>query len=167
VKRTQLTCGLKFVMLLTVRRSFILITLLSFSVAARLTFAQAPLQADVRVRVNYNDRRLISFHAELEGGEATLQGTVRNLPGGETALVQLQFDYRTHADIALDELISQIVIATGDQAGGQFSKVTIDPDTVPLNPNRVSLYYSGTVYRPPPGSRRFFVVRIQVFGNYE
>jgi hypothetical protein len=166
-KPSQLTCASNFVMLLSMRRSFILITLLSFSIVTQTAFAQAPLQADVRLRVNYNDRRLISFHAGLEGGDAVLRGTVRNLPGGEIALVQLQFDYRTGADIALDELISQIVIATSDQAGNEFSKVKIDPDTVPLNPNRVALYYSGTVYRPPPAGRRFFVVRIQVFGNYE
>jgi hypothetical protein len=151
------------------KRSSALAVLIAFGFVSSIVFAQeqAPLEADVRLRVNYNDRRLISFRADLEGGEATLHGTVRNLPGGETVLVQLEFDYRTRADIALDELISQIVVATTDRAGNEFSKVTIDPDTVPLNPNRVPLYYSGTVYRPPPAGRRFFVVRIQVFGNYE
>ena len=151
------------------KRSSTLAVLIAFGFLSSIVFAQeqAPLQADVRLRVDYNNRRLISFRADLEGGGATLHGTVRNLPEGEAELVQLEFDYRTRADIALDELISHIVVATTDRAGNEFSKVTIDPDTVPLNPNRVPLYYSGTVYRPPPAGGRFFVVRIQVFGNYE
>jgi hypothetical protein len=128
---------------------------------------QAPLQADVRVRVNYSDRDLVSFRTLLEGGEATLRGTVQNFPGRETSFVQLHFDYRTDADIALDELISQIVIWTSDGSGNEFSKVTIDPNFVPLNPNRVPLHYAGTVYKPPRNNRTAYVVRIQVFGNYE
>lgn len=151
------------------KRSSTLAVLVAFGFVSPIIFAQeqAPVQADVRVRVDFNTRRLISFRADLEGGEATLRGTVRNLPGGETVLMQLEFDYRTRADIALDELISRIVVATTDQSGNEFSKVTIDPNTVPLNPNRVALYYSGTVYRPSRAGHRFFVVRIQVFGNYE
>ena len=108
------------------------------------------LQADLRERVDYNDRGLVSFRAGLEGGEATLRGTVQNLPGGETSFIQLHFDYRTDADIALDELISQIVIWTNDRTGNEFSKVTIDPNSVPLNPNRVRLHYADTIYEPPP-----------------
>jgi len=128
---------------------------------------QFPLQADLRVRVDYNDRGLVSFRAVLEGGEATLRGTVQNLLGRETGLVQLHFDYRTDADIALDELISRIVIWTIDRTGNEFSKVVIDPNSVPLNPNRVPLHYAGTVYKPPRNNRTSYVVRIQVFGNYE
>lgn len=128
---------------------------------------QAPLQADVQVRVDYNNRRLVSFNTVLEGGDATLRGTVQNLPGGETVLISLHFDYRTKADIALDELISQIVISMRDRAGNEFSRVTIDPNTVPLNPNRAPLYYSATLYHPPRSSRDSYTVRIQVFGNYE
>ena len=128
---------------------------------------QAPLQADVQVRVSYNNRRLVSFNTVLGGGDATLLGTVQNLPGGETVLVSLHFDYRTKADIALDELISQIVISTNDRAGNEFSRVIIDPNTVPLNPNRAPLYYSATLYHPPRSGRDFYIVRIQVFGNYE
>ena len=126
-----------------------------------------PLQADVRVRVGYSQRGPVSFRAVLEGGEATLGGAVQNLPSGETSLVQLHFDYRTEANIALDELISQIVFWTIDGAGNEFSKVVIDPDSVPLNPNRASLHYAGTVYKPPRNNRTSYVVRIQVFGNYE
>ena len=52
-------------------------------------------------------------------------------------------------------------------AGIDFSRVTIDPNTVLLNPNRPPLYYSATLYRPPRDGRRLYFVRIQVFGNYE
>ena len=151
------------------KRSSTLAVLVTFGFVSPIVFAQeqAPLQADVRLRIDYNNRRLVSFRAGLEGGGATLRGTAQNLPGAETVLVQLEFDYRTDADIALDELISQIVISTSDKAGNEFSRLTIDPNTVPLNPNRVALYYSGTVYRPAPAGGRFYVVRIQVFGNYE
>ena len=128
---------------------------------------QPPLQADLRLRVNFNERNPVSFRAVLEGGEAMLRGTVQNLPGGETSFVQLHFDYRTDANIALDELISQIVIWRNDRTGNEFSKVTIDPNSVPLNPNRVRLHYAGTVYKPPRNNSTFYVVNIQVFGNYE
>src|SRR5436189_1110142 len=71
------------------------------------------------------------------------------------------------ADIALDELISQIVVSTSDKAGNEFSRATIDPNTVPLNPNRAPLYYSATLYHPPQNGRSLYLARIQVFGNYE
>jgi len=149
------------------RRRFVALLLSCFVPQIVLAQEQLPLQADVRVRVGYNDRGLVSFRAVLEGGEATLRGTVQNLPGGETSLVQLHFDYRTDTDIALDELVSQIVIWTIDRTGNEFSKVIIDPNSVPLNPNRVPLHYAGTVYKPPRNNRTSYVVRIQVFGNYE
>src|SRR5438132_1708260 len=151
------------------RGRFVIVALLPFCLAAPIDLAQeqSPLQADVRVRVDYNERGPVSFRAVLEGGEATLRGTVQNLPGGETSLVQLRFDYRTYAGIALDELISQIVIWTIDRTGSEFSKVVIDPNSVPLNPNRAPLHYAGTVYKPPRNNRTSYVVRIQVFGNYE
>jgi hypothetical protein len=156
-------------MLPWMKRRFMVVALLFLCFASQLLIAQeqAPLQADVQVRVNSHDRRLVQFRARLEGGEATLRGTVQNLPGGETVLVSLHFDYRTDADIALDELISQIVGSTSDNAGNEFSRVTIDPNTVPLNPNRAPLYYSTTLYHPPRNGRSFYLARIQVFGNYE
>ncbi len=156
-------------MLTLMRRRFAVLALLPVCFASHLVIAQeqAPLQADVQVRVNSHDRRLVQFRARLEGGEATLRGTVQNLPGGETVLVSLHFDYRTDADIALDELISQIVISTSDNAGNEFSRVTIDPNTVPLNPNRAPLYYSATLYHPPRNGRSLYLARIEVFGNYE
>lgn len=151
------------------RGSFVVAALLSFAFVAQIGVAhgQSPLQADLRVSISYNERGSVSFNAVLRGGEATLRGTVQNLPSGETSLVQLHFDYRTDAGIALDELISRIVIWTTDRTGNEFSKFAIDPNTVPLNPNRAQLHYAGTVYRPPRNNRTFYVVRIQVFGNYE
>ncbi|PYL92550.1 MAG: hypothetical protein DMF14_03630 [Verrucomicrobia bacterium] len=128
------------------KRRFAVVALLPLCFAPQLVIGQeqsSPLQADVQVRVNHGDRRLVPFRARLEGGEATLRGTVQNLPGGETALVFLRFDYNTEADIALDELI------------------------VPLNPNRAPLYYSATLYHPPQNGRSLYLARIQVFGNYE
>jgi hypothetical protein len=155
--------------LLLMKRRFAVVALLPFCFASHLVIGQeqAPLQADVQVQVKYNDKRPVLFHARLEGGGATLRGSVLNLPGGETALVTLHFDYNTAANIALDELISQIVISTSDRAGNEFSRVTIDPNTVSLNPNRAPLYYSATVYLPPRDGRRLYFGRVQVFGNYE
>ena len=121
------------------------------------------------MRVN-NDRRPlpVSFRTLLDGGPAKLTGSVSNLPGGETALVALQFDYRVDADFALDEIISQIVISVEDASGQPFSNVTIDPNTIHLNPNRVPLYYSATLYTPEhTRGRNGYIVRVQVFGNYE
>jgi hypothetical protein len=83
---------------------------------------QPPLQADVWVRVNYNDRGLVSFGAVLEGGEATLRRTVQNFPGGETSFIQLHFDYRTDSNIAFDELISQIVIGRATEPAMSFPR---------------------------------------------
>jgi hypothetical protein len=128
---------------------------------------QSPLQADIQVRVNYNTESPVSFRSRLEGGGATVKGTVVNLPGSETVALRLRFNYRTNADIALDELISQIIVSTSDTDGNEFSRVTIDPNTVPLNPNRVPLSYSATLYKPPRSGRNAYIARIQVFGNYE
>ncbi|MFN2508836.1 MAG: hypothetical protein ABR589_08700 [Chthoniobacterales bacterium] len=130
---------------------------------------EAPLQADVRARLkNHSLSENVAFHARLEPGVAKVRGRVYNLPGGETALVLLEFNYRTKADIALDEIISKIVISTHDFAGNEFSTATIDPNTIPLNPNRVPLYYSATLYTPPrTAGRTGYITRVQVFGNYE
>jgi len=151
------------------KRRFAVVALLPLCFASHLIMGQeqSPLQADVQVRVNHGDRRLVPFRARLEGGGATVRGSVQNLPGGETVLVSLRFDYNSDADIALDELISQIVVSTSDKARNEFSRVTIDPNTVPLNPNRAPLYYSATLYHPPRNGRSLYLARIQVLGNYE
>ena len=126
------------------KRRFAGVVLLPFCLASHLVIGQeqAPLQADVQLQVKYNDKRPVLFRARLEGGGAVVRGSILNLPGGETALVVLHFDYNTGGDIALDELISQIVVLTSERAGNEFSKVTIDPNTVYLNLNRSSLSYS-------------------------
>ena len=151
------------------KRRFAVVALLPLCFASHLIMGQeqSPLQADVQVRVNHGDRRLVPFRARLEGGGATVRGSVQNLPGGETVLVSLRFDYNSDADFALDELISQIVVSTSNKAGNEFSRITIDPNTVPLNPNRAPFYYSATLYHPPQNGRSLYLARIQVFGNYE
>jgi len=151
------------------KRRFAVVALLPlcFATPAAVAQEQSPLQAGVQVEIKYNDKRPVLFRTRLEGGGAVLRGSVQNLRGGGTALVLLHFDYNTDADIALDELISQIVVSTSDKAGNEFSRVTIDPNTVPLNPNRAPLHYSVTLYHPPRGGRNLYITGIQVFGNYE
>ena len=127
----------------------------------------APLQVDVRVRVKSNHGFGASFERQLDPGAATVEGRIHNLPGGETAVVTLRFDYRTNADIALDEIISQIVISIEDANGNAFSITTIDPNTIPLNPNRAPLYYSATLYTPRVTRRAGYIAHVQVYGNYE
>ena len=51
--------------------------------------------------------------------------------------------------------------------GSWLLQVTLDPNTVPLNPNRAPLYYSATLYHPPRDGRSLYIARIQIFGNYE
>jgi hypothetical protein len=127
----------------------------------------APLQVDVRVRAKGNGMGAF-FQRQIENGTATVSGRVQNLPGNETALVTLRFDYHTDADIALDEIIDRIVISIEDLSGNQFSTVTMDPDTIHLNPNRVPLYYSVTLHTPDrPRIRSGYFVHVQVYGNYE
>lgn len=123
-----------------------------------------PLQTDVRVAAKPTGLAA-SFKRKLSPGDATMSATVHNMPGDQTAFVALQFDYRIKADIALDQIISRIVILIEDTAGNEFSRCTIEPNEVHLNPNRVPLYYSATLYKPSPRTR--YVVRVQVFGNYE
>jgi hypothetical protein len=129
---------------------------------------EPPLQIDVRLRVKRNHGLGAHFEHQIAGGAATLSGRVHNLPGGETALVTLQFDYRTNAEIALDEIVSRIVVSIEDSSGNEFSIATIDPNTVPLNPNRVPLYYSATLYTPKIAhGENGYIARVQVYGNYE
>jgi hypothetical protein len=148
--------------------AFTLILFTSLGALNAIAQEQAPLQADVRVLVKNKPNASVSFKKMLEGGEATVKGIVHNLPGGDTAHVFLEFNYRINADIALDEIISLIVISIEDTAGNEFSRVTIDPNTVNLNPNRVPLNYSATLYKPErTGGENVYFARVQVFGNYE
>ena len=127
-----------------------------------------PLQVDIRLRVKRNQGLGALFEHQIAGGAATLSGRVHNLPGGETALVMLQFDYRTNAKIALDEIVSRIIVSIEDSSGNEFSIVAIDPNTIPLNPNRVPLHYSATLYTPKVArGENGYIARVQVYGNYE
>ena len=127
----------------------------------------SPPQVDVRVRAKATGLGT-SFQRQIEGGAAMVFGRVHNLPGGETALVSLQFDYRSDAEIALDEIISRIVISIEDSSGNGFSTIMIDPNAIPLNPNRAPLWYSGTLYVPNEiRVRDGYTVHVEIFGNYE
>jgi hypothetical protein len=126
-----------------------------------------PLQVDDRVRVKSKHGSGASFEWPITGGAATLAGRIQNLPAGRTTYVVLRFDYRTNADIALDEVISQIVISIEDANGNEFSTTTIDPNSIHLNPNRAPLYYSATLYTPQNKRRKGYIAHIQVYGNYE
>ncbi len=79
--------------------------------------------------------------------------------------VQLQVKYNDKRPVLFRARLE--VVLTSERAGNEFSKVTIDPNTVYLNLNRSSLSYSATLYPPPRDSRNLYLVRIQVFGNYE
>src|SRR3982751_6005618 len=148
-----------------------LLTLVCWLLPLMVASAQElpPLQANTVVRVTNNrSLRTVFFSGQLNGGPATFSGSVSNLPGGDTAFVALRFDYRTSADIALDEIIARIEITVEDLDGNIFSTAAIDPNTIHLNPNRVPLYYSATLYKPAgSGGRRGYFVRTKVFGNYE
>jgi hypothetical protein len=81
-------------------------------------------------------------------------------------VVDLTFRYRVPRDtIALDELIDHIEISTESAKGEPFFAGAIDAQLIPLNPNRVPLFYRLTLYRPTDA--RAYQVHVQVFGNYE
>ena len=107
-----------------IKRRFPIVALLPLCFVSQLVIGQE--QAPLQVQVKYRDKRPVLFHARLEGGGAVLRGSIQTLPGGQTALVSLHFDYNTDADIALDELISQIVVSTSDRAGNEYSTSVID-----------------------------------------
>jgi len=147
--------------------AIITIVFLAFSSWSVFAEEELPLQVDARLRVERNHGLRRFFERQIAGGAAIVSGRMHNLPGSETALVTLRFDYRTNADIALDELISQIVISTENQDGSEFSIASIDPNAIPLNPNRAPLYYSVTLYTPPITRGEGYIARIKVYGNYE
>lgn len=145
----------------------LLSALAAFAPLAALAQEEPPIQVDARVRVNGNRPVGANFGRRIEPGDATVRGRVLNLEGGETALVTLVFNYRIDAPIALDEIISRIVVSIEDSEGNEFSTVTIDPNSINLNPNRVPLSYSATLYIPDDARRNGYFARVQIFGNYE
>jgi hypothetical protein len=142
------------------------IALILISTAAALA-QDAPLQANLRVKASGTRPVAASFRGTLQGGTAFVRGRVLNQPGGDTALVTLRFDYRIGDGIALDEIIDRIVVTIEDAAGEELAISTIDPNTINLNPNRVPLLYSTTLYTPEDAVRTGYFVRVRVFGNYE
>ena len=129
-----------------------------------------PLQVDAVVRVKSKNRTdLEKFRARVEPGTATVEGSVENLPRGDTALVTLKFDYKIPpGNVVFDELISTIEVSIYDAQGNVVSAATIDAQYVHLNPNRVPLFYTLTLYTPPSGTASTpYFARIRVFGNYE
>lgn len=126
-----------------------------------------PLQLDARVQADGTGRVAATFQRQIRPGVATISGRVRNLPGGETALVKLHFDYSSASDFALDEIISLIVISLENASGNEVARATINPNDVNLNPRRVPLHYSATLYKPEPAATRGYLVRVRVYGNYE
>jgi len=128
---------------------------------------EPPIQVDVRIPVKSHRGLAGRFEQQIAPGPATVSGRVYNLPGGQTSLVTLQFDYRSRAEFALDEIIARIVIAIEDLNGQQLGIAIIDPNTINLNPNRVPLYYSATLYNTQGDQRQDYVAHVQVFGNYE
>jgi hypothetical protein len=146
----------------------VVLVLLSASAALAPASAQdAPLQSDIYVRISRPvDGR--NFKAELEGGTATVRGRVFNMDADGTVYVTLRFDYRSGADIALDEIIDRIVVTVENQQRTEvFGISTIDPNDINLNPNRAPLTFATTLYRSPVAISRDYWVRIRVYGNYE
>ncbi len=128
---------------------------------------EPPIQVDVRIPIKSHRGLGGRFEQQIAPGPATISGRVYNLSGGQTSLVTLQFDYRSRAEFALDEIIARIVIAIEDLNGQQLSIAIIDPNTINLNPNRVPLYYSATLYNTQGDQRQDYIAHVQVFGNYE
>jgi len=143
-----------------------LLTLFTASAVFAQDPPETPLQADVEVRMPRNlDTR--NFKMQLEGGTATIRGRVDNIDEDGTVVVVMRFDYRSGADIALDEIIDRIIVTVESQQGEEFSVSTIDPNDIHLNPNRAPLFFTTTLYRSPVSVSRDFRVHIRVYGNYE
>jgi hypothetical protein len=101
----------------------------------------------------------------IEQGPATVVITALNMPA-DAVVVDLAFRYRVPPDtIALDELLDRLEIATETADGEPFFDAVIDAKLIPLNPNRVPLFYRVTLQRPAEGEH--YRVHVKVFGNYE
>jgi hypothetical protein len=98
-------------------------------------------------------------------GAATVTIAAHNVRP-DAVVIDLRFRYRLPPDtIALDELIEHIDVATESATGEPFFASAIDAQLIPLNPNRVSLLYRVTLYRPTAAPS--YQVHVKVFGNYE
>lgn len=105
------------------------------------------------------------FVARIEPGDATVAVFARNLRGGAVQ-VDLAFRYRVPRDtIALDEVIERIELTTETTGGEVFLPAVLETQEIPLNPNRVPLFYRATLYRPEEAET--YVLRVRVIGNYE
>jgi hypothetical protein len=133
--------------------------------AAALPAAAQTLQVETTLSLPTQKRAKESFQGRIEPGEASVAGVARNLKRGDAVVISLVFDYRTSADIALDEVIDRVEITTETPDGEVFLTTVLDTELIPLNPNRVPLRYAATLYHPTDGDR--YVLRVRVFGNYE
>ena len=138
---------------------------LAFLLGLAIPVAAQTLQVDATLPLPTQKRGKASFDARIEPGDATVAGTARNLKRGDAVAVNLVFDYRTSAGIALDEVIDRVEVTTETPAGDVFLTTVLDTQLIPLNPNRVPLRYAATLYHPTDGEQ--YVVRVRVFGNYE
>jgi hypothetical protein len=138
------------------------LTLCLFGVALQSAYAQpciTPLQVDTSIAMPGDPGASVSFSSQIRGGEATVSGVATNQLNGQTVQLDLLFDYTTPSPIALDELIECI------EGAIEFSApALINTNVINLNPNRVSLAYRVTLYRPPDVG---YQLRLRVWGNYE
>jgi hypothetical protein len=120
-----------------------------------------PLQTSVVLPMPAADGAAAATSSGIEGGGAKVRVSAVNR--GDVVQVDLRFRYRIPEDtIAFDEILSRIEIETADD-GEVYSRSTIVPNEMNLNPNRASLRYRVTLYRPEGG----YAVRMRLFGNYE
>ncbi|NWG04414.1 MAG: hypothetical protein HXY44_16295 [Syntrophaceae bacterium] len=139
---------------------------LLFSITTPILSSAQILQVDLSIPMSTGPRSHTKFKTPIQGGPATLTGTIRNLQGKETVRVDLMLDYTIpQGTIAFDELIHEIEITTKTQDGEIFGSVIIDAQLIPLNPNRAPLFYCTTLYYPQES--KTYLVHIRVFGNYE
>lgn len=140
--------------------------MLFVSLATPIVSSAQMLQVDLTIPMSTGSRSYNKFKTPIQGGPATLTGTIRNLQGKETVRIDLMLDYTIpQGTIAFDELIHEIEITTETQDGEIFGSVIIDTQLIPLNPNRAPLFYCTTLYYPK--SSKTYLVHIRVFGNYE
>ncbi len=145
------------------------IAIVGLAAALLPVLAQAALlQVDRAVTVSTAAGAVRQFANFIQGGAATVRGTVRNAPNGETAIIDLVFDYRVpRGTIALDELIAGIKLSIETAAGEEVNAAFINTRLIPLNPNRAALSYRATLYYPSAPDASTYVLRVRVFGNYE